>query len=356
MEQRDILALKAWFKSHRRPLPWRGKVTPYAVWVSEVMLQQTQVAVVIPYFNRWMSRFPTLLHLAHASEADVLKYWEGLGYYSRVRRLHTGAQLVAQRFNGELPKDETLLATIPGLGPYTIGAIRSFAFHERSVALDGNVKRVLARYYAFEGEIESAATTAALKNKAEELLPPAEDEPWLVMEALIELGALVCQRRPHCASCPLQGGCSAYRLNIAEKLPRRRLPPLRTTLHRAVAIITLDSAGEIHYLIKCVPKGKIMAGLAEFPYLELSQPLGFSSQLLHWVHELTQAADVTAFEPMTSVRHSFTRYNAILYPQRFYLKSADVPAAPPGYQWVSSTAIRALTFPSGHRSLAKVLD
>ena len=155
------------------------------------MLQQTQVAVVIPYFLHWMQRFPTIHHLAKASLDEVVKAWEGLGYYSRVRHLHEAAKYLVEHFNGQLPSEEEDLKKIKGLGPYTIGAILSFAFHQKKAAVDGNVIRVLTRYFGLEEDISKVATVNKLRQLAQELLP--DEEPWIVNEALIELGATLCQ-------------------------------------------------------------------------------------------------------------------------------------------------------------------
>src|ERR1700722_10190653 len=179
----DIDSLKDWFVREKRDLPWRENPSPYAVWISEVMLQQTQASVVIPYFERWMARFPTVAVLAEASQGEVIKMWEGLGYYSRVRHLHQAAKDLMYRYAGDLPRTREGLEGIKGIGPYTRGAILSFAFHQKAAAVDGNVLRVLARYFAIEEEIEKAKKS--ITELTESILP--EEEPWIVMEGLIEL-------------------------------------------------------------------------------------------------------------------------------------------------------------------------
>lgn len=202
-------ALVEWFNKQKRPLPWRKNPSPYAVWVSEVMLQQTQVAVVIPYFQRWMERFPTIQALAESSIEDAIKQWEGLGYYARAKNLHAGAKQVVANFDGELPSKVEALSRIKGLGPYTVGAIRAFAFHERSAAVDGNVLRFLTRYFAIEEDIAKIGTQKKITALAESLLP--EKEPWVFAEALIEFGATVCKKAPLCFECPLNKSCAGLK-------------------------------------------------------------------------------------------------------------------------------------------------
>lgn len=154
-----LIKLKHWFEENKRNFPWRGKPSPYAVWVSEVMLQQTQASVVVPYFERWIVRFPSIEVLASASIEEVIKLWEGLGYYSRARSLHEGAKFLVEHHNGTLPSDPIALAKVKGLGPYTIGAILSFAFHQKAAAIDGNVTRVMSRFFLHRAEHSSSFTS-----------------------------------------------------------------------------------------------------------------------------------------------------------------------------------------------------
>jgi A/G-specific adenine glycosylase len=183
MQTCEVEKLRSWFLSQRRDLPWRENTTPYAVWVSEIMLQQTQVAVVIPYFQRWMDKFPTICSLAAASIEEVIKEWEGLGYYARARNLHAGAQYVVKNHAGELPETEAELRKIKGLGDYTIGAIRSFAFNHKAATVDGNVLRVLARYYGISDDISKMKSVKKFQGLAQSLLP--EIEPWIISESLM---------------------------------------------------------------------------------------------------------------------------------------------------------------------------
>lgn len=199
----------AWFRAHGRDLPWRRTADPYAVLVSEFMCQQTTVAAVVPYFERWMARFPTVRALAAADEQDVLGMWQGLGYYSRARNLHRAAQAVVERHGGEIPADLDALRALPGIGEYTAGAVRAFAFDRPAPVVDANVARVLSRWLDLADPVDSTAGRAALRAAAL-ALQPVDGGAREVNSAVMELGALVCKpRAPLCLACPVRGGCRA---------------------------------------------------------------------------------------------------------------------------------------------------
>jgi A/G-specific adenine glycosylase len=258
----DSKPLIRWFLQEQRDLPWRRERSPYAVWVSEMMLQQTLVAVVIPYFERWMKRFPSIKHLAEAPLDEVLKVWEGLGYYSRARYLHQGAKHIVEHHKGVFPSSPEDLKKIKGLGPYTVGAIRSFAFQHRVPAVDGNVVRVLTRFFMIKEDISKPSTMRTIWEFAEKILP--EKDPWVVNEALIELGATVCKKQPQCHACPLKQGCQAYSHGIAVDLPYKSAKIKYESLFRAVPVVQWNNK----LLVKRGEKGKIMSDLYEFPYFE----------------------------------------------------------------------------------------
>lgn len=331
--------LKKWFITSRRTLPWREDSTPYAVWISEVMLQQTQVSVVISYFEKWMEQFPTIQDLAIASEETVIKAWEGLGYYSRARNLHAAAKKITIEYGGQFPSDPSILATLPGLGPYTIGAIRSFAFRERAAAVDGNVIRVLSRYFAIQDPVDRPQTLKKISSKAEELLP--NEEPWLITEALIELGALVCKKEPNCHTCPLMSNCLAYRDQLQKEIPKKQRRVLTTTLYRLVGVI---ECGETILLTKG-EKGKVMRDLYEFPYIACEGEASDPKKVVQVFSELLQR-ELFYIEPLPKQTHGFTRYQAHLFPHRLIAKEAKR-----GEQWVARDKLCALPFSSGHRRI-----
>lgn len=341
---RSMDQLKTWFLDQRRDLPWRDNPSPYAVWVSEVMLQQTQVAVVIPYFLRWMERFPTIEALAQAPLDKVIKMWEGLGYYSRARNLHEGARMVVAHFEGKLPADAASLAKIKGLGDYTVGAILSFAFHQRVPAVDGNVVRVLARYLCIKEDIAKPSTIRLIRQKLLELLP--EEDSWITNEALIELGATVCQRKPMCRQCPLQKCCSSYAAGVADQLPFKSTKTRIEALYRIVAVLQCAD----NFLVRRVGEGEIMAGLHEFPYFETA-PSGLP---IKDIRKEIQLRFGIKGQPLAlaKVSHSFTRYRVQLFP--FHVHCEAMPEVA-GYEWLSVEKISQLAFSSGHRRVRQLV-
>ncbi|HMG23541.1 MAG TPA: A/G-specific adenine glycosylase [Kofleriaceae bacterium] len=260
-------AVVAHYAQVRRDLPWRRTRDPYAIWVSEIMLQQTRVATVIPYWERWMARFPTAAALAAAPLDDVLAAWAGLGYYSRARNLHAGAQAVGARFGGALPSGAAELREVPGIGPYTAGAIASIAFGERAPLVDGNVARVLARVFAIEDDIKSTAGGKALWAAAGAVMAalPEAAAPGDLNQGLMELGATICAAtQPRCLACPLARDCAAARTGRQDELP---------VLARTV--VWIERAGEI-VLARRRPDG-LFGGLWELPPLEVAAALGVTA-------------------------------------------------------------------------------
>jgi A/G-specific adenine glycosylase len=271
-------AVVAHYAQVQRDLPWRRTRDPYAIWVSEIMLQQTRVATVIPYWERWMARFPTVSALAAAPLDDVLAAWAGLGYYSRARNLHAGAREVDARFGGTLPSRATELRDVPGIGPYTAGAIASIAFGERAPLVDGNVARVLARVFAIEEDIKSTAGTKALWSAASELMRalPETCAPGELNQGLMELGATICTAtQPRCLVCPLAKHCATARTGRQDELPvvaaRKKASELPLLARTAVWI---EHAGEI-VLARRTPEG-LFGGLWELPPLEVAEAMGVS--------------------------------------------------------------------------------
>lgn len=330
--------LKKWFLDQRRDLPWRDSPTPYAVWVSEVMLQQTQVAVVIPYFMRWMERFPTVQALASASIEEVIKLWEGLGYYSRARNLHQGARYVMEHHEGALPDTFEELNKIKGLGPYTIGAVLSFAFHKKATAVDGNVVRVLTRFLGIRDDISKPKTIELIRQQALALLP--DDESWIINEALIELGATICQKKAKCGQCPLKERCVAHNQDLVEQLPHKSAKTQYEKLERTVAVVTCKD----HYLVRKGQDGEIMNDLHQFVYFEaVMQSKDLKKKLQNeWTLELEK------IEPLEQVNHSFTKYRVKLHPFLCSLKSFQ---SVEGYEWRSREELQHLAFSSGHRRI-----
>jgi A/G-specific adenine glycosylase len=328
----DIVKLKEWFIREKRDLPWRNEPSPYKVWISEVMLQQTQAVVVVDYFFKWLELFPSIPSLAKASLEEVIKAWEGLGYYSRARNLHKAARYLMQHHEGALPSSIEDLSAIPGIGPYTAGAIASFAFHRRAAAVDGNVIRVISRFFCIKEDVSKPSTQKKIREAVEDLLP--NEESWIVMEALIELGAKICKKSPDCTRCPVKSECRGK--EQARTLPFKGKKIEVTALIRYVAVVMAD--GEV--LVRKGDSGKVMADLYVFPYWEGAlavEKLGLS---LSFVRDLPKQ------------KHSFTRFRVDLYPALFELKEKlDVV----GYEWVCLRQLMRLPFSSGHRHIAQGL-
>ncbi len=259
-----------WFKTHgRKHLPWQINRTPYRVWVSEIMLQQTQVATVIPYYERFMSRFPDVESLAKASQDEVLQLWTGLGYYARGRNLHKCAQMISTQCNGIFPASVDELEQLPGIGRSTAGAIISLAFKQRAAILDGNVKRVLARFHAVEGWPGKTSVSKELWAIAEEYTPTNHIADYT--QAMMDLGAMVCTRsKPQCSACPLQTHCIAFKqstpTNYPTKKPKKALPIKHTQF-----LILQNDAG--HILLEQRPSVGIWGGLWSFPEIAINEDI-----------------------------------------------------------------------------------
>lgn len=335
--------LKHWFLAIQRSFPWREDRSPYAVWISEVMLQQTRAAVVIPYFLRWMERFPTVHSLAEASIDEVIKAWEGLGYYSRARNIHRAAKIFCEAFGGDLPSSAEELKNIPGLGPYTIGAIRSFAFQQKAVALDGNVLRLLSRYFCVEEDIEKGKTRRELESLCLQLLP--NEEPWIVTEAMIELGATVCSPAPSCGRCPLAASCQALARGKTELLPIKGRKVKAEKLFRALPI--LEHQGSL--LIRRVAEGRLMADLYEFPYFSTGEE-GMPVEILRKQIQEGWGLRLSPGVPLQEAAHTFTRYAARLRPVHFFVEERREL---PDFRWVSKKEVEQLPFSSGHRRVLR---
>lgn len=261
MQTAEIQKLLArWFVRAARDLPWRRTRDPYRIWVSEIMLQQTQVATVIPYYRRWLRRFPTVHALARATPAAVLKQWEGLGYYSRARNLHTAAREVVRRHDGQLPHEREALLQLAGIGRYTAGAILSIAFNQPEPLVDGNVARVLARLFGIRENVKSVRGQARLWKLAAVLVPAKQ--PGKFNEALMELGATVCTpQQPRCGECPVRKRCIAFRRNIVHRLPNLDVRPKSRLVRQRALLIWRDG----RVLIRRRPPNGLLGGFWEFP-------------------------------------------------------------------------------------------
>jgi A/G-specific adenine glycosylase len=264
--QEDLIS---WFKAEQRDLPWRKDQDPYKVWVSEIMLQQTRVDTVIPYFNRFIEWFPTIEDLANANEDKVLKAWEGLGYYSRVRNLHSAVKEVDAKYEGKVPDTPKEISNLKGVGPYTAGAILSIAYGIPEPAVDGNVMRVLSRILLIWEDIAKPSTRKVFESAVRQVI--SHDEPSAFNQALMELGALICTpTSPSCLLCPVRDHCQGFHEGVETQLPNKTKKNSQRSVDLA-AIIVKDENGKI--LIHKRPENGLLANLWEFPNAELHQPV-----------------------------------------------------------------------------------
>ena len=309
--------LTAWHAQQQRELPWRcgpaGARDAYAVWVSEVMAQQTRLSVVVDYFNRWMARFPTLQRLAEADQQEVLKLWEGLGYYSRARNLHRAAQIVVDELDGELPRTRQELLRLPGIGEYTAGAILSLAFGLPEPILDGNVKRVFSRLWDIDERIDARSTAKRLWTYARAVVE-AGPQPGAVNEGLMELGALLCRpQNPLCPDCPLQSRCLAYARGVQKlrpvRSPRKALPHFDV----AAAVIWQGTPGASRLLIAQRPKDGLLGGLWAFPGGKREQEDEDLPACLRRAIQQKLGIPIRVEERVTTVQHAFTHFRMTLH-------------------------------------------
>ena len=334
--------LVTWQRAHgRHDLPWQGTRDPYAIWVSEIMLQQTQVATVIPYYRRFMARFPDVRALAGAPLDDVLAHWSGLGYYSRARHLHAAAGVVCSRHGGVFPDDVDAVTALPGIGRSTAGAILVFAYGARHAILDGNVKRVLARCCGIRGYAGESAVSAALWRQAEALLPHRDIEAYT--QGLMDLGAGLCTRRaPRCSACPVQERCVACKDGIVHELPAPR--PRRTVPRRATTMLVLQRDREV--LLEKRPAPGIWGGLWCFPEIAAGEDAVSVSAAKFGV-------DAVALESMRPLEHGFTHFTLTITPQRLRVSNATPCVQESGRQWWSLQAAREAGLPAPVR---RILD
>lgn len=369
MKNRDIVQrLLEWFARNARPLPWRRTRDPYAIWVSEIMLQQTQVKTVLPYWERWMRALPDLAALAKAKPHKLHKLWEGLGYYTRVRNLQRAAQLIVAQHGGRLPNDFAVLLALPGIGRYTAGAICSIAFDQPQPILDGNVIRVLTRLFGIAGDPRERETNAQLWQLAQDLvLRAAETDARTTScphatrdthhasrpcsqfnQSLMELGALICTPRlPQCRVCPIAKGCTAYREDRVHEFPRLSRRP-RATPRRFAAFVAQKRS---RFLVRQRPEGGVNAHLWEFPNQELSP----HDPDVKGAADRALGVRPRTLEPLATIKHSITRYRITLEAYQVPAReAARIPATTEG-RWLGRSRLRQLAFTSAHNQILRRL-
>ncbi len=337
--RRDLLA---WFQAHARDLPWRRQPTPYTTWVSETMLQQTQVATVLTYYPAFLARFPDVWALAAAPIGDVLKAWEGMGYYRRAHNLHRAAQVIVRDHRGRIPSGEAELLALPGVGRYTAGAIRSIAFGQPAPILDGNVKRVLSRLDDLSDSIDLPAVEKRLWQRAAELVDP--DQPGAFNEALMDLGATVCvPQNPTCLLCPWRDVCLARARGAQDERPvRSRRRP--TPHFDVVAGIVWHASDPDRFLIAQRPLDGMLGGLWEFPGGKQQPGETLPEALARELRE-ELAIEVAVGEHLVSLDHAYTHFRITLHAYHArHTGGEPVCLGVAGWRWVTLADLDAYAF------------
>ena len=322
----------SWYDQGHRDLPWRRTQDPYRIWISEIMLQQTRAETVVSYYERFLARYPTVQDLASAPEEELLKAWEGLGYYSRARSLQKAAKEIVARYGGQLPADLEKLRALPGIGDYTAGAIASIAFGIPAAAVDGNVERVLCRWDAIKDEVGTPTVRRQIAARAQALVPP--DRPGAFANAMMEMGATMCTpKNPKCLLCPVREGCMGFAQGIAQELPRKAKKKAQRVENRAVLLVFCDNR-----VLIVKRQEKLLGGLFVFPdVLEESDPARLCEAL--------EALGIRAAydEKLGHARHVFTH---LIWEMDVHAVVADEMTQVPGGQWVSRQELAALPLPT----------
>lgn len=338
-----------WFRNHARDLSWRGTRDPYRVWVSEIVLQQTRVEQGTPYIERFLKRFPTVDVLARADVDQVLKLWEGLGYYSRARNLHRAAGIVVQH-GGELPVSADEWMQLPGVGRYTAGAIASIAFDEPAPVLDGNVKRVLARLLDLDSSIDDSSTIDALWDIAEFLV--RGKAPGDFNQAIMELGAAVCHpKRPECKTCPVAALCLANTRGTQGQRPVRRTK--RPTPHKEIVVAAIRKNGR--YLLGKRPENGLLGGLWEFPGGKVEPGEDHQSALVREVRE-ELGVEIAVGGLVATVKHAYSHFKVTLnvYACR-HVSGTPCPNAHTHLKWVAPSRFHEFAFPKANHKFLPLL-
>lgn len=297
--QHDLIS---WFEREQRDLPWRINKDPYRVWVSEIMLQQTRVEAVKPYYRNFMDKFPTLEALANADEDEVLKAWEGLGYYSRVRNLHAAVKEVQETYGGQVPNTPEEIGKLKGIGPYTKGAVLSIAYGVPEPAVDGNVMRVLSRILSIWDDIAKPKTRKLFEDVIREII--SRDNPSYFNQGLMELGALICiPKNPSCLLCPVRTHCRAFHEGVQRELPVKTKAKDPVTVPIAAGIFQTKDG---RYLVHKRPGTGLLANMWEFPNVEVQEGISNHKQQLSYFMKEQFGLTVTVGEYMTNVQHTFS--------------------------------------------------
>jgi A/G-specific adenine glycosylase len=348
--KRLIDALLAWFEKEKRQLPWRETRDPYRIWISEVMLQQTRVTTVIPYYQRFLEIFPDVVTLAKAKDGALMKTWEGLGYYARARHLREAAKMIVKKHDGKLPASREELLLLRGFGAYTAASVASLAFGEDCAAVDGNVMRVLARVYAIESDIRKSAAKREFQRIADTLLPQGRAGQF--NEALMELGATICKpKNPACAVCPIRRHCRAFAEGRVNELPRKS--PKAEIPHHQIAIGVVHKNGKV--LIALRPSEGLLGNLWEFPGGKLNREESLEECCRRETLEET-GLEVEVGTCFSIVEHSFTHFRITLHAFHCrYVRGKASPKSSQKIRWVKLAELEEYAFPKANKKIIEDL-
>ncbi|MBI5415548.1 MAG: A/G-specific adenine glycosylase [Candidatus Omnitrophica bacterium] len=341
--RRDLIN---WYQKHARRLPWRQTRDPYKIWVSEVMLQQTTVNAVIPYYGKWIKIFPTIETVAGAPVQKILKVWQGLGYYQRAKNFHKAAQIICTQYRGQLPRDPEKLRTLPGFGPYTTGAVASIAFDLPYTIIDANVRRVVMRLLALDGYADTSQD-----QRIEEFLQKSipRKNAGTFNQALMELGALICRNRgPLCLLCPVKNHCAAYQKGIQEIIPK---PKKKIIQDLDVAIGILQRGDK--YLIQKRPSKGLLADLWEFPGGKIEKGETPQEALKRELKEELDI-DITTSRHLMNVQHFYTQFRVNLYV--FHCRPKSYPHHHASRKWLPINKLTEYPMPSGSAKIVARLQ
>lgn len=332
-------------------MPWRDSGDPYKIWISEIMLQQTRVDQAWPYFERFISRFPTVYELAEANQQQVLKAWEGLGYYSRARNLHAASKMIVEEFDGKLPEEYDEIIKLKGIGPYTAAAITSIAFGKPNAVVDGNVIRVITRYFGIEEDVRSIRTVKQVQEHVNELI--SHEEPASFNQGLMEIGSLVCKpSNPDCLNCPIQTGCVATKIAKTDSIPYKSPAKKKPHKHIGVGIIEQED-GKV--LIALRPENVMLGGLWEFPGGKQEDGETIEQTVVRELKE-ELGVEVHAYKEFMKLKHVYSHFSITLYAYKCTLISGNPePKSSQEVRWVDVSELEQFPFPKANKQLTEKL-
>ncbi len=341
----------SWYQDNKRAMPWRDEKDPYKIWISEIMLQQTRVDQAWPYFENFMKLFPTVFDLAKADQQQVLKAWEGLGYYSRARNLHAASKMIVEDFDGKLPESYDEIIKLKGIGPYTAAAVTSIAFGKPNAVVDGNVIRVITRYYGIEDDIRSSRTTKQVQELVNELI--SVQKPADFNQAMMELGATVCSpSKPDCLNCPIQSGCVATKIAKTNTIPYKSKAKKKPHKVIGVGIIERED-GKL--LIALRPENAMLGGLWEFPGGKQEKKETIQQTVERELEE-ELGVEVHAYKEFMTLKHTYSHFSITMHAYLCKLISgAPKPKSSQEIRWVEKSELTEYPFPKANKVLTERL-